>query len=101
MGRSEGKVVYIRKNYLTLRCLSPLSLHLNPLLHSTPWASFFYWPSFLVSLPLPVCLSLSQFSHLAVWGSMVLWMVFFAVYSAIWPTIPIAPDMLGQASPSA
>uniref|UniRef100_A0A7N9AKL4 Phospholipid-transporting ATPase n=1 Tax=Mastacembelus armatus TaxID=205130 RepID=A0A7N9AKL4_9TELE len=39
----------------------------------------------------------SLFSHLAVWGSMVLWMVFFAVYSAIWPTIPIAPDMLGQA----
>ncbi|TKS87736.1 Phospholipid-transporting ATPase IB [Collichthys lucidus] len=38
------------------------------------------------------------FSHLAVWGSMILWMVFFAVYSAIWPTIPIAPDMLGQAS---
>lgn len=29
---------------------------------------------------------------------MVLWMLFFAVYSAIWPTIPIAPDMLGQVS---
>uniref|UniRef100_A0A672ZL40 Phospholipid-transporting ATPase n=1 Tax=Sphaeramia orbicularis TaxID=375764 RepID=A0A672ZL40_9TELE len=40
----------------------------------------------------------TRFSHLAVWGSMALWMVFFAVYSAIWPTIPIAPDMLGQAS---
>lgn len=39
-----------------------------------------------------------QFSHLAVWGSMILWMVFFAFYSAIWPTLPIAPDMLGQAS---
>uniref|UniRef100_A0A8C2KE89 Phospholipid-transporting ATPase n=1 Tax=Cyprinus carpio TaxID=7962 RepID=A0A8C2KE89_CYPCA len=39
----------------------------------------------------------TRFSHLAVWGSMVLWMLFFAVYSAIWPTIPIAPDMLGQA----
>uniref|UniRef100_A0AAR2KUJ3 Phospholipid-transporting ATPase n=1 Tax=Pygocentrus nattereri TaxID=42514 RepID=A0AAR2KUJ3_PYGNA len=37
------------------------------------------------------------FSHLAVWGSMVLWMLFFAVYSVIWPHIPIAPDMLGQA----
>uniref|UniRef100_A0A8C3AV17 Phospholipid-transporting ATPase n=1 Tax=Cyclopterus lumpus TaxID=8103 RepID=A0A8C3AV17_CYCLU len=33
------------------------------------------------------------FSHLAVWGSMALWMVFFAVYSAIWPTVPIAPDI--------
>ncbi|KAK5877887.1 hypothetical protein CesoFtcFv8_025349 [Champsocephalus esox] len=39
----------------------------------------------------------TKFSHLAVWGSMVLWMVFFAVYSSIWPSIPIAPDMLGQA----
>ncbi|KAM6900180.1 phospholipid-transporting ATPase IB isoform 4-T4 [Xenentodon cancila] len=39
----------------------------------------------------------TRFSHLAVWGSMALWMVFFVVYSAIWPTIPIAPDMLGQA----
>uniref|UniRef100_A0A3Q3C753 Phospholipid-transporting ATPase n=1 Tax=Haplochromis burtoni TaxID=8153 RepID=A0A3Q3C753_HAPBU len=40
----------------------------------------------------------TRFSHLAVWGSMVLWIVFFGVYSAIWPTIPIAPDMLGQAT---
>uniref|UniRef100_A0A3B1KBT5 Phospholipid-transporting ATPase n=1 Tax=Astyanax mexicanus TaxID=7994 RepID=A0A3B1KBT5_ASTMX len=39
----------------------------------------------------------TRFSHLAVWGSMVLWMLFFAVYSVIWPHIPIAPDMLGQA----
>ncbi|MCJ8745805.1 hypothetical protein PDJAM_G00134800 [Pangasius djambal] len=39
----------------------------------------------------------TRFSHLAVWGSMVLWMLFFAVYSFIWPHIPIAPDMLGQA----
>lgn len=67
-----------------------LSLNLHPLLQSLPSALFF--PS--------VCFSPLQFSHLAVWGSMVLWMVFFAVYSAIWPTIPIAPDMLGQASRS-
>uniref|UniRef100_A0A6Q2YLH7 Phospholipid-transporting ATPase n=1 Tax=Esox lucius TaxID=8010 RepID=A0A6Q2YLH7_ESOLU len=39
-----------------------------------------------------------KFSHLAVWGSMILWMLFFAVYSAFWPSIPIAPDMQGQAS---
>ncbi|XP_039601412.1 phospholipid-transporting ATPase IB isoform X2 [Polypterus senegalus] len=39
----------------------------------------------------------TRYSHLAVWGSMTLWIVFFGVYSAIWPTIPIAPDMLGQA----
>uniref|UniRef100_A0A8D0A6H1 Phospholipid-transporting ATPase n=1 Tax=Sander lucioperca TaxID=283035 RepID=A0A8D0A6H1_SANLU len=35
----------------------------------------------------------TKFSHLAVWGSMALWMVFFAVYSVMWPTIPIAPDI--------
>uniref|UniRef100_A0A8B9QD64 Phospholipid-transporting ATPase n=1 Tax=Apteryx owenii TaxID=8824 RepID=A0A8B9QD64_APTOW len=39
----------------------------------------------------------TRFSHLAVWGSMLLWLVFFGVYSAIWPVFPIAPDMLGQA----
>lgn len=39
-----------------------------------------------------------QFSHLAVWGSMLIWLVFFGVYSTIWPTIPIAPDMKGQVS---
>ncbi|XP_029458429.1 phospholipid-transporting ATPase IB [Rhinatrema bivittatum] len=41
--------------------------------------------------------SWTTFSHLAVWGSMLLWLLFFGVYSAIWPTFPIAPDMLGQA----
>ncbi|MGH0175514.1 UNVERIFIED_CONTAM: hypothetical protein FKN15_010795 [Acipenser sinensis] len=38
----------------------------------------------------------TRFSHLAVWGSILMWMVFFGVYSVIWPAIPIAPDMLGQ-----
>nr|XP_021141885.1 phospholipid-transporting ATPase IB isoform X3 [Columba livia] len=42
----------------------------------------------------------TRFSHLAVWGSMLLWLVFFGVYSAIWPTFPIAPDMLGQCQQS-
>ncbi|XP_077649265.1 phospholipid-transporting ATPase IB isoform X2 [Urocitellus parryii] len=40
----------------------------------------------------------TKFSHLAVWGSMVMWLLFFVVYSTIWPTIPIAPDMRGQAT---
>uniref|UniRef100_A0A8C5W5R1 Phospholipid-transporting ATPase n=1 Tax=Leptobrachium leishanense TaxID=445787 RepID=A0A8C5W5R1_9ANUR len=39
----------------------------------------------------------TRFSHLAVWGSMLMWLVFFGAYSKIWPLIPIAPDMLGQA----
>lgn len=44
---------------------------------------------------LSVCFPL-QFSHLAVWGSMLTWLVFFGIYSTIWPTMPIAPDMRGQ-----
>ncbi|XP_040835802.1 phospholipid-transporting ATPase IB isoform X1 [Ochotona curzoniae] len=40
----------------------------------------------------------TKFSHLAVWGSMLTWLVFFGIYSTIWPTIPIAPDMKGQAA---
>uniref|UniRef100_A0A8C8YXS2 Phospholipid-transporting ATPase n=1 Tax=Prolemur simus TaxID=1328070 RepID=A0A8C8YXS2_PROSS len=40
----------------------------------------------------------TKFSHLAVWGSMLIWLVFFGIYSTIWPTIPIAPDMKGQAT---
>uniref|UniRef100_A0A674DLU7 Phospholipid-transporting ATPase n=1 Tax=Salmo trutta TaxID=8032 RepID=A0A674DLU7_SALTR len=40
----------------------------------------------------------TRYSHLAVWGSMILWVLFFMVYSAFWPSIPIAPDMQGQAN---
>uniref|UniRef100_A0AAY4APX6 Phospholipid-transporting ATPase n=1 Tax=Denticeps clupeoides TaxID=299321 RepID=A0AAY4APX6_9TELE len=61
---------------------------------------------FVIYVVVTVCLKAgmettawTRFSHLAVWGSMVLWMLFFTVYSAIWPSVPIAPDMLGQASP--
>uniref|UniRef100_A0A673SX93 Phospholipid-transporting ATPase n=1 Tax=Suricata suricatta TaxID=37032 RepID=A0A673SX93_SURSU len=37
-----------------------------------------------------------QFNHLAIWGSIIIWLVFFAVYCFLWPTIPIAPEMTGQ-----
>uniref|UniRef100_A0A8D1RMG3 Phospholipid-transporting ATPase n=1 Tax=Sus scrofa TaxID=9823 RepID=A0A8D1RMG3_PIG len=39
-----------------------------------------------------------QFSHLAIWGSILIWLVFFTVYSFFWPTIPISPEMTGQVS---
>lgn len=29
---------------------------------------------------------------------MLIWLLFFGIYSTIWPTIPIAPDMKGQVS---
>uniref|UniRef100_A0A8C3A0E9 Phospholipid-transporting ATPase n=1 Tax=Cyclopterus lumpus TaxID=8103 RepID=A0A8C3A0E9_CYCLU len=46
------------------------------------------------------CFSLilhQQFSHIAIWGSIGLWVVFFIIYSSLWPLIPLAPDMSGEA----
>lgn len=40
----------------------------------------------------------SQFSHIAIWGSIGLWVVFFIIYSSLWPLIPLAPDMSGEVS---
>lgn len=39
-----------------------------------------------------------QFSHIAIWGSICLWVVFFVIYSSLWPLIPLAPDMSGEVS---
>uniref|UniRef100_A0A8D0GG41 Phospholipid-transporting ATPase n=1 Tax=Sphenodon punctatus TaxID=8508 RepID=A0A8D0GG41_SPHPU len=36
------------------------------------------------------------FSHIAIWGSIALWIVFFGIYSCMWPVIPVAPDMSGE-----
>ncbi|XP_036406934.1 probable phospholipid-transporting ATPase IA isoform X4 [Megalops cyprinoides] len=41
--------------------------------------------------------SWTMFSHIAIWGSIGLWVVFFWVYSSLWPLIPLAPDMTGEA----
>uniref|UniRef100_A0A3P8S285 Phospholipid-transporting ATPase n=1 Tax=Amphiprion percula TaxID=161767 RepID=A0A3P8S285_AMPPE len=35
--------------------------------------------------------------HIAIWGSIGLWVVFFIIYSSLWPLIPLAPDMSGEA----
>ncbi|XP_053284415.1 phospholipid-transporting ATPase IA isoform X1 [Pleuronectes platessa] len=42
--------------------------------------------------------SWTMFSHIAIWGSIGLWVVFFIIYSSLWPLIPLAPDMSGEAS---
>ncbi|XP_069905278.1 phospholipid-transporting ATPase IB isoform X1 [Oryctolagus cuniculus] len=42
-------------------------------------------------------MSWNKFSHLAIWGSISIWLVFFIIYSRFWPTLPIASDMVGQA----
>ncbi|CAF3363194.1 unnamed protein product [Rotaria sp. Silwood1] len=36
-------------------------------------------------------------THIAIWGSIASWFVFFIIYSNIWPTIPLAPEMRGMA----
>ncbi|XP_067844412.1 phospholipid-transporting ATPase IA [Heptranchias perlo] len=36
------------------------------------------------------------FSHVAIWGSIGMWVVFFGIYSSLWPTIPLAPDISGE-----
>uniref|UniRef100_A0A4W5PA57 Phospholipid-transporting ATPase n=1 Tax=Hucho hucho TaxID=62062 RepID=A0A4W5PA57_9TELE len=73
---------------------------INALIHSI----ILFWFPLKVLEHVTVCLKAgmettawTRFSHLAVWGSMILWVLFFTVYSAFWPSIPIAPDMQGQA----
>ncbi|XP_071371262.1 probable phospholipid-transporting ATPase IA isoform X2 [Centroberyx affinis] len=41
--------------------------------------------------------SWTTFSHVALWGSICLWLLFLWLYSNLWPAIPIAPDMPGEA----
>uniref|UniRef100_A0A665WJP0 Phospholipid-transporting ATPase n=1 Tax=Echeneis naucrates TaxID=173247 RepID=A0A665WJP0_ECHNA len=42
--------------------------------------------------------SWTMFSHIAIWGSIGLWVVFFIIYSSLWPLITLAPDMSGEAN---
>uniref|UniRef100_A0A8C9VG64 Phospholipid-transporting ATPase n=1 Tax=Scleropages formosus TaxID=113540 RepID=A0A8C9VG64_SCLFO len=41
--------------------------------------------------------SWTMFSHISIWGSIGLWVVFFGLYSSLWPLVPLAPDMSGEA----
>nr|XP_023846083.1 phospholipid-transporting ATPase IA isoform X2 [Salvelinus alpinus] len=41
--------------------------------------------------------SWTMFSHIAIWGSISLWVVFFGIYSSLWPLISLAPEMSGEA----
>ncbi|KPP60146.1 hypothetical protein Z043_121872 [Scleropages formosus] len=42
--------------------------------------------------------SWTMFSHISIWGSIGLWVVFFGLYSSLWPLVPLAPDMSGEVS---
>ena len=35
-------------------------------------------------------------SHLAIWGSIVSWFLFLAVYSHVWPVVDLASEMVGM-----
>ena len=39
---------------------------------------------------------LMQLTHLAIWGSIVTWFVFLAGYAHVWPTVDLAPEMVGM-----
>uniref|UniRef100_A0A7M4ESC8 Phospholipid-transporting ATPase n=1 Tax=Crocodylus porosus TaxID=8502 RepID=A0A7M4ESC8_CROPO len=41
--------------------------------------------------------NIPELLHIAIWGSIALWVVFFGIYSSLWPIIPMAPDMSGEA----
>uniref|UniRef100_A0A665WK44 Phospholipid-transporting ATPase n=1 Tax=Echeneis naucrates TaxID=173247 RepID=A0A665WK44_ECHNA len=45
--------------------------------------------------------SWTMFSHIAIWGSIGLWVVFFIIYSSLWPLITLAPDMSGEVNAKA
>uniref|UniRef100_A0A8C6NIB9 Phospholipid-transporting ATPase n=1 Tax=Nothobranchius furzeri TaxID=105023 RepID=A0A8C6NIB9_NOTFU len=71
---------------------------LNGLFHSV---ILFWFP--LKFVVITVCLkagvetsSWTMFSHIAIWGSIILWVVFFLIYSSLWPIITLAPDMSGE-----
>uniref|UniRef100_A0A672N666 Phospholipid-transporting ATPase n=1 Tax=Sinocyclocheilus grahami TaxID=75366 RepID=A0A672N666_SINGR len=82
---------------------------LNGLFHSVilfwfPLKAFQHEPVSLSQfVVITVCLkagletsSWTMFSHIAIWGSIGLWIVFFGIYSSLWPLIPLAPDMSGE-----
>uniref|UniRef100_A0A8C8YY44 Phospholipid-transporting ATPase n=1 Tax=Prolemur simus TaxID=1328070 RepID=A0A8C8YY44_PROSS len=41
-------------------------------------------------------MSWNKFSHMAIWGSILIWLVFLESFSYFWPTVPIAPEMTRQ-----
>ena len=50
-----------------------------------------------VTVYIHVCVcSALQLSHLAVWGSIASWFLFLAIYPYMWPTIDLAPEMVGM-----
>jgi len=43
-----------------------------------------------------MCYVVEQFTHLAIWGSIAFWFLFLIIYPQFWPTISLAPEMVGM-----
>ncbi|CAF1163949.1 unnamed protein product, partial [Rotaria sordida] len=41
--------------------------------------------------------SWTSLTHVAIWGSIASWFIFFSAYSYVWPTLPVASEMRGMA----
>jgi len=41
-------------------------------------------------------LCIGQFTHLAIWGSIAFWFLFLVIYPHFWPSIDLAPEMVGM-----
>uniref|UniRef100_A0A4W3IKH1 Phospholipid-transporting ATPase n=1 Tax=Callorhinchus milii TaxID=7868 RepID=A0A4W3IKH1_CALMI len=64
-------------------------------------SGYFYFLYVVVTVCLKAGLETSSwtiFSHVAIWGSILIWLLFFGIYSVMWPTFSIASDIVGQAS---
>uniref|UniRef100_A0A8C3LCZ6 Phospholipid-transporting ATPase n=1 Tax=Chrysolophus pictus TaxID=9089 RepID=A0A8C3LCZ6_CHRPC len=72
---------------------------LKALQHESPSLSSLFLKFVVLTVCLKAGLETSYwtlFSHIAIWGSIALWVVFFGIYSSLWPVIPMAPDMSGE-----
>jgi len=45
-----------------------------------------------------ICVDVLQLTHLSIWGSIFSWFLFLLVYSHMWPTVDLAPEMVGMVS---
>uniref|UniRef100_A0A4W3IH37 Phospholipid-transporting ATPase n=1 Tax=Callorhinchus milii TaxID=7868 RepID=A0A4W3IH37_CALMI len=62
-------------------------------------SGYFYFLYVVVTVCLKAGLETSSwtiFSHVAIWGSILIWLLFFGIYSVMWPTFSIASDIVGQ-----
>ena len=73
-----------------------VTVNIKLALESQYWTWVSKW---LHSIPIPNSHTIilnSQIHHVTVWGSIIMWFLYVAVYSHFWPTFPVAVEMVGQ-----